>query len=167
MILLDVSASKRFLLNVEVTPHLSHRSVARPTMRRRSGVQERMARCEDDILTDQSESVCPVRPERRSIFSQLGQWLCQNSPDSLSVTGMIPLITNTNTRFLSDPFGLDYSPPVITLPAPGDVQSRLQYTPVTDRGTDSPVHSSGTIISYMIQYSKPGFYLKVELCVKL
>ena len=97
MILLDVSASKRFLLNVEVTPDLSHRPVARPSMRRRSGVQERMARCEDDILTDQSESVCPVRREKRSIFSQLGQWLCQASPDSLTATGMVPLILPTPT----------------------------------------------------------------------
>ena len=53
--------------------------------------------CEDDIRRD--ESVPPSysdhlahlaanRPEKRGLFSQLGQWLCQaRAQDSLSMTG--------------------------------------------------------------------------------
>ena len=54
---LDVSGSKRILLNVEVTPDLSHRPQARPAIRRRSGLEERVVRCEDDITTEESERV--------------------------------------------------------------------------------------------------------------
>ena len=89
LVSLDVSGSKRILLNVEVTPDLSIRPQARPAMRRRSGLEERVVRCEDDITTEESERVCPGRREKRSIFSQLGQWLCQASPDSMAVTGII------------------------------------------------------------------------------
>jgi len=118
----DMSGTKRILLNVEVTPDLSHRPEVRPAMQRRTGVQQRSGRStrsEDDILTEESESVCPERSGKRSLFSQLGQWLCQASPESLTANdGCQP-----GCR----------SPPVISLPAPGDVQYRLQYTPLTDR----------------------------------
>ena len=141
IILLDMSGTKRILLNVEVTPDLSHRPEVRPAMRRRTGVQQRSGRStrsEDDILTEESESVCPERSGKRSLFSQLGQWLCQASPDSLAANGITPRVEPPVTGVVSD--GCQpgcRSPPVISLPAPGDVQYRLQYTPLTDRGVTS------------------------------
>ena len=131
-----MSGTKRILLNVEVTPDLSHRPEVRPAMRRRTGVQQRSGRStrsEDDILTEESESVCPERSGKRSLFSQLGQWLCQASPDSLAANGITPRVEPPVTGVVSD----CRSPPVISLPAPGDVQYRLQYTPLTDRGVIS------------------------------
>ena len=115
-------------------------------MRRREGSLASSVRCEDDIMTDQNVPsysdhlhLAHHRPEKRSLFSQLGEWLCQAGPqDPLSITGKYHLreLEPTLILLISDPAlrTCERSSPVISLPVPGDLQYRLQYTTVNNRG---------------------------------
>ena len=89
-IFLDATGSKRFILNVEVTPEHKPRKVStqQPTQCRQEtgtivsggGAEKEniiSVICNQDIETDTRSCPVPVTKERRSIFSQLGQWLCQ------------------------------------------------------------------------------------------
>jgi len=110
-----------------VTPEHRQRPQVNWGVRRREGSFARNVSCEDDIMTDQnvpnySDRPAHHRPEKRSLFSQLGQWLCQSAAqDSLSITDPTLLTCERNS-------------PVISLPVPGDLQYRLQYTTVNNRG---------------------------------